>query len=86
MLMSTNIDTIPISVQRVRRTQSINLFYDVATGALTQLNASRLTTIQQAGVDITVPFYSTFTVPAAQIPSSITAQLTALVDQLDNAP
>jgi hypothetical protein len=87
--MSTKIDVTPISVQRVRKTQTINLIYDVTTGALLQLIASRLTTIQQNGVDITMPSYSSFTLSAAQIPGPIATQLAALaarVDQLDNAP
>jgi hypothetical protein len=86
--MSTNIDATPIPISRVRRTQSIKIEYD-NTGALTQLIATRLTTFQQAGVDITAPVYSNFTIQAAQVPTTIANQLAALanrIDQIDNAP
>lgn len=86
--MSTTIDPTPLSTQRVRRTQSILVVYDAA-GALSFVTATRFTTVQQAGVDITDPIYKSFTVQAAQVPAAIATQLAALytrVDTVDNAP
>jgi hypothetical protein len=86
--MATNIDAAPISTQRIRRTSSINVMYDSA-GALFQVIATRATTVQQAGVDITAPIYTSFVVLAAQVPAAIATQLAALatrIDQVDNAP
>lgn len=86
--MATNIDPTPIPTQRVRRTLSVLVSYDPA-GALSSVAATRYTTVQQNGVDITERVFKTFTVLAADLPPPIAAQLTALytrIDNIDNTP
>ena len=87
--MAKIIDATPILVTRIRCSLAINITYDTA-GAILAVAAHRYSVAQQAGVDVTTPFYigpTTFT--AAQIPAGVKTQLlalAALIDTADTAP
>jgi len=83
--MATILDPTPVSVTRIRRTSRVEINYDT-TGALVNVIAHRWFVVQQAGVDVTTPFYvgATTFLPAV-IPATVKNQLLALATLIDNA-
>lgn len=83
--MATILDSVPVSVTRIRRTVRVEVNYDTA-GALVSVVAHRWFVVQQAGVDVTTPFYvgATTFLPAV-IPATVKTQLLALGTLIDNA-
>ena len=87
--MAKILDATPISVTRIRCSLKIEIIFSTA-GALVGVNAQRYVVGQQAGVDISPPFYiGPTTFAAGVIPGTVQVQLlalAALIDSVDTAP
>lgn len=82
--MSKLLDVSPISVQRIRRSNRVEIFYN-NDGTLNRVVAHRVFVVQQAGADITDPIYfASIEFPNAIIPAAVRTQLLALATLIDN--